>query len=99
MTFAMLATRARRFVAENLPYLVPGLFLFILPFPGTVAFRLVSLGMAAITAAWMWRRTQPPGIPLKLPSALWVAVSVLSLVWALDPQYSMGEIQQDSPGS
>ena len=95
MTFAMLATQVRRFVAENLPYLVPGLFLFILPFPGTVAFRLASLGIAAITAAWMWHRMQPPGIPLKLPIALWVAVSALSLVWALDPQYSLGEIKNE----
>jgi O-antigen ligase len=95
MTFAMLASRARRSAVDNLPYLAPGLFLFILPFPGTVAFRLFTLSIAAITAALMWRRVAPPKIPLKLPVALWIAVSVLSLVWALEPQNSLGEIKNE----
>ena len=95
MTFAMLTAQGRRFAVDNLPYLAPGLFLFILPFPGTVALRLISLGIAAITAALMWHRVAPPRIPLKLPIVVWVAVSVLSLVWALDPQYSLGEIKNE----
>jgi O-antigen ligase len=43
----------------------------------------------------MWHRIAPPRIPLKLPISLWIAVSVLSLVWALDPQYSLGEIKNE----
>jgi O-antigen ligase len=95
MTVAMLASQARRFAVDNLPYAAPALFLFILPFPGTVAFRLISLSIAAITAALMWHRVAPPRIPLMLPIALWIAISVLSLVWALDPQYSLGEIKNE----
>lgn len=95
MAFAMHASRAQRFALDSLPYIAPGLFLFILPFPGTVAFRLISLGVAAITAALMWHRVAPPKIPLKLPIALWMAVSILSLVWALDRQYSLGEIKNE----
>jgi O-antigen ligase len=94
MTFASFVSGPQVSV-DHLPYLAPGLFLFILPFPGTVALRLISLGIAAITAALMWRRVAPPRIPLKLPIALWMAVSVLSLVWALDPQYSLGEIKNE----
>ncbi len=95
MTFASFASQTRMFAVANLRYLAPGLFLFILPFPGTVAVRLITLTVAAITAALMFRRITTPRIPLKLPIALWIAVSVLSLVWALDPQYSLGEIKNE----
>lgn len=95
MTIARLASETPMFAVANLRYLAPGLFLFILPFPGTVAFRLITLTLAAITAALMFRRIATPRIPLKLPIALWIAVSVLSLAWALDPQYSLGEIKNE----
>ena len=95
MAFARLASQTRMVAVANLRYLAPGLFLFILPFPGTVAFRLITLAIAAITAGLMWHRVAPPRIPLKLPIALWIAVSVMSLTWALDPQYSLGEIKNE----
>lgn len=95
MTFATLASETRMFAVANLRYLAPGLFLFILPFPGTVTFRLITLALAAITAALVWRRIATPRIPLKLPIALWTAVAVLSLMGALDPQYSLGEIKNE----
>ena len=95
MTSAVLACQVRKFAADNLAYLAPALFLFILPFPRTVAFRLVTLAIAAIIAALMWRRVAPPRIPLKLPIAIWIGVSVLSLVWALDREYSLGEIKNE----
>ena len=95
MTFALAASQFRKFTADHLAYLAPALFLFILPFPGTVAFRLGTLTIAAITALLMWRRVAPPPIPLKLPISIWMIVSALSLVWALDRQSSLSEIKNE----
>lgn len=95
MTLSRLASQTRILVTENVPYLAPGLFLLILPLAGTVALRLGTLAVAAITAALMWHRVAPPRVPLKLPIALWALVAGLSLVWALDPQYSLGEIKNE----
>ena len=95
MESSRLALRTKALWQEKLPYLAPGVFLFILPFPGTVALRLTALSVATITAAVVWKRTAPPPIPLKLPIALWLLVAAASLIWAVDPGYSLLEIKNE----
>ena len=75
-----------------LPFMV---LLFILPFPGTVALRLVCLAAAFLVAILLWRRFAPPPIPCKPALAAWVAVALLSLPGAVDPAYSTGEIKNE----
>src|SRR6266853_4552501 len=67
------------------------LLLFVLPFPGTVALRLVCLAVAFLVAIALWRRLVPPAIPCKPALLAWMAVAFLSLAWAVDPAYSLGE--------
>ena len=73
------------------------LFLAILPFPGTVALRLLCLVVAAIMALYFWWR-QPenrPAIPCKPALILWLALAALSLAYSAIPGYSLGEFKNE----
>ena len=72
-----------------------GIFLFILPFPGTVALRLLCLAIAFVVATWNWRRLSPPSIPCRTVLLLWAAVALASVPWSLDPDYSLGEFKNE----
>ena len=71
------------------------LLLFVLPFPGTVALRLLCLAAAFVIAMALWRASAPPPVPCKLPLALWAIVAGASLLYALDPSYSLGEFKNE----
>lgn len=75
-----------------LPFLA---LIFILPFPGTVAFRLLCLLSGFLIAAHAWRRLEVPAFPCKLPIALWVAVASASLLYAVDVPYTLREIKNE----
>jgi O-antigen ligase len=79
-------------VLQSLPFVV---FLFILPFPGTVALRLMCLVAMALIAAFSWRSLAPPPVPCRWAIALWAGVVLASLVWAVDPAYSLREIKNE----
>lgn len=74
------------------PFLV---LLFVLPFPGTVALRLLCLAVAFLAAAALWRCLDPPPLPCKPALALWAGIALVSLVYAVDPSYSLGEIKNE----
>ena len=69
--------------------------LFILPFRGTVAIRLVCLAAALLLALFLWRRLAPPRIPCKPAIGVWALIAVISLAGAVDPAYSLGEIKNE----
>lgn len=71
------------------------IFLFILPFTHTVALRLSSLAIAAVITFITWRTRPTPPISFKLPLLLWAGMALLSLSWALDPAYTLGEIKNE----
>lgn len=75
--------------------LPPALLLFILPFPGTVALRLLALAAALILSAWVWHREGMPQVPAKLALLFWLACALFSLATAVDPAYSLGEIKSE----
>jgi len=81
-----------RQVLFQLPF---GLLLFILPFPGTVALRLLCLAAAFLLVLWSWRRLAPPPVPARAALLLWVAVALASLATAVDTAYSAGEIKNE----
>lgn len=66
-------------------------FLFILPFPGTVAFRLLCLAAAFLIAVIAWKRLAPPPIPAKAAILFWALVAAASVFYSFDPSYSAGE--------
>jgi len=70
-------------------------FLFILPFPGTVALRLLALAAGLIACAWIWHREGFPEVPAKTVLLLWAGCALLSLASAVDPAYSLSEIKNE----
>ncbi|HUP35369.1 MAG TPA: O-antigen ligase family protein [Candidatus Limnocylindria bacterium] len=79
----------------TLPVLPFVVLLFILPFPGTVVVRLACLAAAFLIVVISWRRLTPPPFPCKGAIALWAGVVIASLVVAVDPAYSLGEIKNE----
>lgn len=79
-------------VLQSLPFVV---FLFILPFPGTVALRLMCLVAMVLIAAFSWRSLAPPPVPCRWAIALWAGVVLASLGYAVDPAYSLREIKNE----
>ena len=78
------------------PRLLPlVVLLFILPFPGTVALRLLALAAALTVCAWSWHKEGFPQLPAKWALLLWGACALLSLASAVDPAYSLGEIKNE----
>jgi len=75
-----------------LPFVI---FLFILPFPGTVALRLLCLAAAFTIAVFSWRRFSTPALPCRWPIVLWAGVVLVSMLYAVDPEYSLGEIKNE----
>jgi O-antigen ligase len=77
---------------QQVPFMV---LLFILPFPGSGALRLTCLGAAFLIVVISWRRLAPPPLPCKWAIALWAGVAIASLIFAVDPAYSRGEIRNE----
>jgi O-antigen ligase len=75
-----------------LPFMM---LLFILPFPGTVTLRLVCLALAFAFAVALWWRLSPPRVPCWPALTLWALVALLSLIGAVDRDYSVGEIKNE----
>ncbi len=71
------------------------LFLAILPFPEAVALRLACLAATVLIVMISWRRLDPPPLPCRWTIALWVGVVVASLIFAVDPAYSLNEIKNE----
>ena len=82
----------RRFEPALLPFM---LLLAILPFPGTVALRLLCLAAAFAYAVYAWKRLAVPPLPFKGVLGVWVLVVLSSLIYAVDPAYSLGEIKNE----
>lgn len=77
---------------QLLPFMV---FLAVLPFPEAVAPRLVCLAAAFLIVAISWRRLDPPPLPCRWAVTLWAGVAIASLVFAVDPAYSLIEIMNE----
>ncbi len=70
-------------------------FLFILPFPGTVALRLLALALGLGVCAWSWHKEGFPQVPVAAALLLWAGCALFSLLAAVDPAYSLGEIKNE----
>jgi O-antigen ligase len=68
---------------------------FILPFPGTVALRLLCLAAAFALALLAWRRLDPPPLPAKLALLLWASIAAASVFYSFDFGYSAAEFKNE----
>lgn len=71
-------------------------FALVLPVAGTIALRnLALLGMLAAFAATLWRQRRWPLAPLWLAWLAYGLAATMSLWYAIDPIYSLGEIKAE----
>ena len=84
------ASKLDRFVSAP-----PALLLFLLPFAHTTALRSIALVLTVAAAIYAWRKDPGPPVPLKIPLALWLGMALVSLAWARNPAYSLGEIRAE----
>ncbi|HEU5338400.1 MAG TPA: O-antigen ligase family protein [Sulfuricaulis sp.] len=75
--------------------LLGAVFLFVLPIPGTITLRLICLFVGVVLAALVLRREGMPDVPLKSAFLAWTVVAGLSLLYAVDPAYSLSEIKSE----
>jgi O-antigen ligase len=75
--------------------LLGAIFLFVLPIPGTITIRLICLFVGAVLAVLLVRRDGMPDLPLKSAFIAWTVVAGLSLLYAIDPAYSLSEIKSE----
>lgn len=82
---------------ERLLLLSFALLLIILPFPGTIAIRMLTLTLAFFIAWRIWWVQRPHNEPLpgKRIIGFWVVVCLLSLTYAVDPVYSLKEMKSE----
>lgn len=69
--------------------------LFRLPFSHSIALRLTGLLGAWICLALAWRRLEVPRIPLLPLFGAWAGWGALSLLWAVDREYSASELKSE----
>ena len=69
--------------------------LFILPFPGAETVQIACLAAAFLIVVLSWRRLAPPPFPCKRAIGLWAGVVIASLLVAVDPAYSLGEVKNE----
>src|SRR5258706_10442270 len=80
---------------ESLLLLAPAIYLFVLPLAHTTALRSIAFVVSVLLLLWTWRAYATPLIPLKAAFSAWLAIALLSLIWAVYPEYSIGEIKSE----
>lgn len=90
-----LPQRLRAQGLETTLLVISAAFLFVLPIPHTATLRLAFLFVAVMLSVALIRRHGTPMLPLKGPFLAWALVAGLSLVYAVKPEYSLGEIKTE----
>lgn len=81
----------QQFLWQHLP---PLLFLVALPFNHNMALRLLTLFLAGILA-FRLAYTNKMQLPLKRPFAIWTGIAAMSLIWSIDPLFSLSEMKTE----
>ncbi|MRR50475.1 MAG: hypothetical protein EG825_06110 [Rhodocyclaceae bacterium] len=72
------------------------IYIFVLPLSGTTAMRSLAFAvLVVLTLVAMARRRLSHGLPLALPWLAYALVSMASLIYAADADYSFGEIKAE----
>ena len=80
---------------ESLLLLAPAIYLFVLPLAHTTALRSIAFGVSILLLLLTWRDHATLPVPLKAPFAVWFIVAMLSLIWAVHPDFSIGAIKSE----
>lgn len=71
-------------------------YIWVLPIAHTIAVRHTAFFLLVLLTLWLgWRGALKLRLPLLWPWLIYAGVALLSLVYALDPAYSQGEIKSE----
>src|SRR3954465_5923485 len=87
--------KAVKMEPRSLLVLAPAVYLFVLPLAHTTGLRSVTFGISTLLLLATWRRFPAAPIPLKAPFAAWLVLALVSLIWAVRPEYSINEIKNE----
>ncbi len=90
-----LPQRLRAEGLETTLLVIGAVFLFVLPMPHTATLRLACLFVAVLLSLVLVHRYGMPMLPLKAPFVAWALITGLSVVYAVKPEYSLGEIKTE----
>jgi O-antigen ligase len=80
---------------SSLFILAPVIYLFVLPLAHTAGLRSVAFAVSVLLLVFTWRATPTPSIPLKAAFVAWLTLALVTLIWAVRPEYSIGEIKAE----
>lgn len=69
--------------------------LMTLPFAHSVAVRNIALAVALVAAIAARKTLAVPRLPFLILFAVWAGLGAVSLLWAVDPAYSRGELKTE----
>src|SRR3954469_11632319 len=87
--------KAVKIEPRALQLLAPAIYLFVLPLAHTTGLRSTAFGISVLLLALTWWSSPMPTIPLKASFAAWLTLALVTLIWAIDPEYSLGEIRTE----
>lgn len=77
-------------------FLLLATYLAVLPLPHTIAVRhIVFFSLLLLTLWAAWRQHLPLHLPLARSVSLYAAVALVSVIYAIDPIFSLGEIKAE----
>lgn len=77
-------------------FILMALYLLILPIPHTIAIRHIAFFSLFLLTLWAaWRHHLKFYFPLVWPWAIYAALALSSVIYALDPFYSLGEVRKE----
>ena len=79
----------------SLLLLAPAIYLFVLPLVHVTVFRATAFWISVLLLLWTLRTQATPPIPLKAAFAVWLSVALLTLIWAVHPEFSIREIKSE----
>lgn len=77
-------------------FLLTTVYLCVLPIAHTIAIRhLAFFPLIALTFWAAWKKQLELRLPLALPWLIYAGIALLSVSYALDPEYSFGEVKKE----
>lgn len=71
-------------------------YVWVLPIGHTIAVRHTVFFLLVLLTAWLgWRGSLKLRLPLPWPWLIYAGIALLSLIYAIDPVYSLGEIKSE----
>jgi len=89
------AFHALKIEPSSLFILAPAIYLFVLPLAHTTGLRSIAFAVSVLLLVFTWRATPTPSIPLKGAFVAWLTLALVTLIWAVRPEYSIGEIRAE----